>query len=313
MLMFRFRLDGSSGVPPYLQLVHQVRQSLLLGYLRAGDRLPTVKEVAGDLALNPNTVVKAYRQLEHEGLAGGSSRQHRVGPAAATLVTWARKVFPNLYGGQMRFTKLGHSCVRLDKDGAVLVIDPGTFSDAAAALDGASAVLVTHEHPDHLDADAIRAALSCDPGVTLWANQAICAQFTEFGDRVHEVRHGDALEVAGFGVHVYGVDHALIHPDIPLVVNTGFLVDGELFHPGDSFTVPEDPVHTLLLPISAPWLKAGDMIDYFRAVAPARGYAIHDAVLNDNGLGLFTRMMSVAAAPSGVPVSRLEPGTTVDL
>ena len=127
----------------------------------------------------------------------------------------------------MRFIKLGHSCVRLEKDGAALVIDPGTFSDAPAALDGAAAVLVTHEHPDHLDADAIRAALSRDPGVTLWANQSICAQFAEFGDRVHEVKHGDALEVAGFDVHVYGVDHALIHPDIPLVVNTGFLVDGK--------------------------------------------------------------------------------------
>jgi GntR family transcriptional regulator len=73
--MFRFRLDGSSGVPPYLQIVHQVRQSLLLGYLQEGDRLPTVKDVAGDLAINPNTVVKAYRQLEHEGLAGGRPGQ----------------------------------------------------------------------------------------------------------------------------------------------------------------------------------------------------------------------------------------------
>ena len=73
--MFRFRLDGSSGVPPYLQLVHQVRQSLLLGYLREGDRLPTVKEVAADLVINPNTVVKAYRQLEHEGIAGGRPGQ----------------------------------------------------------------------------------------------------------------------------------------------------------------------------------------------------------------------------------------------
>jgi GntR family transcriptional regulator len=73
--MFRFRLDGSSGVPPYLQIVHQVRQSLLLGYLREGDRLPTVKDVAADLAINPNTVVKAYRQLEHEGLAGGRPGQ----------------------------------------------------------------------------------------------------------------------------------------------------------------------------------------------------------------------------------------------
>src|ERR1700749_3445 len=78
--MFRFRLDGSSGVPPYLQLVHQVRQSLLLGYLQEGDRLPTVKELAGDLAINPNTVVKAYRQLEHEGLAGGR-------PGPGTFIT----------------------------------------------------------------------------------------------------------------------------------------------------------------------------------------------------------------------------------
>ena len=80
--MFRFRLDGSSGVPPYLQLVQQVRQSLLLGYLRAGDRLPTVKDVAGDLAINPHTVVKAYRQLEHEGLAGGR-------PGQGTFITAA--------------------------------------------------------------------------------------------------------------------------------------------------------------------------------------------------------------------------------
>jgi GntR family transcriptional regulator len=73
--MFRFHVDGSSGVPPYLQLVHQVRQSLLLGYLQEGDRLPTVKDVASDLVINPNTVVKAYRQLEHEGLAGGRPGQ----------------------------------------------------------------------------------------------------------------------------------------------------------------------------------------------------------------------------------------------
>ena len=213
----------------------------------------------------------------------------------------------------MRFTKLGHSCVRLEKGGVTLVIDPGSFTDAAAALVGASAVLVTHEHPDHLDADAIRAGLSSDPDLTLWANQSICAQFGEFGDRVHEVRHGDALEVAGFSVHVYGVDHALIHQDIPLVVNTGFLVDSELFHPGDSYTVPEDPVNTLLLPISGPWLQAGEMIDYFRAVAPGRGYAIHDAILNEAGLGLMARMMSVAAAPSKAPVARLEPGTSLEL
>ena len=102
--MFRFRLDGSSGVPPYLQLVHQVRQSLLLGYLREGDQLPTVKDVATDLVINPNTVAKAYRELEHEGIielrqgAGafvaanaGAHRQTEKFRAARTIVAGAVK------------------------------------------------------------------------------------------------------------------------------------------------------------------------------------------------------------------------------
>jgi DNA-binding transcriptional regulator YhcF (GntR family) len=93
--MFRFRLDASSGVPPYLQLVHQVRQSLLLGYLREGDRLPTVKELAGDLAINPNTVVKAYRQLEHEGLAGGR-------PGQGTFITASLAPPPPAAGESLR-------------------------------------------------------------------------------------------------------------------------------------------------------------------------------------------------------------------
>jgi L-ascorbate metabolism protein UlaG (beta-lactamase superfamily) len=213
----------------------------------------------------------------------------------------------------MRFTKLGHSCVRLEKDGAVLVIDPGTFTDAAAALDGATAILVTHEHPDHADAAAVRAALAGNAGLTLWANPSVAGQYGEFGPRVHQTRAGDALDVAGFSVHVHGEKHAQIHPDIPLVANTGFLIDGDLFHPGDSFTVPDEPVRTLLLPVSAPWLKAAEWVDYFREVGPERGYAIHDEILNANGLGLVTGLMSLAAAPSGASLVRLEPGTTVDL
>jgi GntR family transcriptional regulator len=73
--MFQFRLDGSTGVPPYLQIVQQVRQGLLLGYLHSGDRLPTVKDAVSHLAINPNTVVKAYRQLENEGLVSARPGQ----------------------------------------------------------------------------------------------------------------------------------------------------------------------------------------------------------------------------------------------
>jgi len=70
-----FRLDPGSGVPTYRQLVQQVEHALRLGYLGPGDRLPTVKEVVGSLAINPNTVLKAYRELEHRGLAAGRPGQ----------------------------------------------------------------------------------------------------------------------------------------------------------------------------------------------------------------------------------------------
>jgi GntR family transcriptional regulator len=78
--VIEFHLDTRSGVAPYLQLIQQVRQALRLGLLREGDQLPTVKDVSGSLAINPNTVLKAYRELEYEGLA--SAR-----PGVGTFVT----------------------------------------------------------------------------------------------------------------------------------------------------------------------------------------------------------------------------------
>src|SRR6187397_699822 len=78
--MIEFTLDGRSGVSPYLQVVHQVRHALRLGLLHEGDQLPTVKDVVAALAINPNTVLKAYRELEHEGLVAAR-------PGVGTFVT----------------------------------------------------------------------------------------------------------------------------------------------------------------------------------------------------------------------------------
>jgi L-ascorbate metabolism protein UlaG (beta-lactamase superfamily) len=211
----------------------------------------------------------------------------------------------------MLLTKLGHSCVRLEKDGARLVIDPGIWA-GPDVLTGANAILITHEHPDHVEDGAVRAALTADPGLELCASENVAATFADYGTRVHAVHHGDALSVAGFEVHVYGSDHALIDAAIPVVPNTGFAVDGQVFHPGDSFTVPEERVPTLLVPVTAPWLKFGEVADYIRAVAPERGFWIHDALLNDKGASLISNLVKIAPAASG-PARYLVPGTSVEL
>ena len=78
--MIEFHLDARSGVAPYLQLIHQVRHALRLDLLREGDRLPTVKDVSAGLAINPNTVLKAYRELEYQGLVAAR-------PGVGTFVT----------------------------------------------------------------------------------------------------------------------------------------------------------------------------------------------------------------------------------
>jgi L-ascorbate metabolism protein UlaG (beta-lactamase superfamily) len=176
----------------------------------------------------------------------------------------------------VKLTKLPHACVRLEQDGAVLVMDPGGFSDPAAALRGADAVLITHEHPDHLDADAIRAA-----GLPVWAHPDVLAQIPEVPGT--PVRPGDSVDVAGFPVRVFGGRHAHIHEDVPDLANNAYLIADRLYYPGDSFALPEVPVEVALVPVGGPWMKIAEAIDFVRAVRPARAHPTHDAVLSEAG------------------------------
>ncbi len=189
----------------------------------------------------------------------------------------------------------GHSCIRLEKDGHVLVLDPGGFSDPAAP-DGAGAVLVTHEHVDHVVPDKLTAALAAAPELQVWAPGVVVDQLVAAGapaDRLHAVTEGDTFTAEGFTVQAVGHRHAVIHPSIPVVANVAYLVDGAVLHPGDSFTQPPAGVHVevLMLPVSAPWMKLSEAADYLQAVAPAIAVPIHDAILSDAGRGLVDRVI----------------------
>ena len=209
----------------------------------------------------------------------------------------------------MRVTKFSHSCVRVARDGAVLVIDPGGFSELAA-LNDVDAILVTHEHADHLDVDKLADALDKRPEAKVYTHAEVAAKLGALNGVVRTVSAGETFSAAGFQVQAYGGWHAVIHPDLPVVPNLGFLVEGRIYHPGDSFDVPLDAdIECLFVPVSAPWLKASEAIDFVRSVAPRRAYALHDALLNDNGLGLLDRLMGQY---SGTEYSRLVPGETVD-
>jgi L-ascorbate metabolism protein UlaG (beta-lactamase superfamily) len=209
----------------------------------------------------------------------------------------------------MRIVKYTHACVRLESGDRALVIDPGSFSEEEP-LDGAEAVLITHEHVDHLDT----AKLARHPDLRIWTNAAVADLLTDVDpERVEVVAAGSAFTAAGFEVEVYGERHEVIHPDLPDVPNVGFLVDGSFFHPGDAFTVLDRPIQTLLVPISAPWLRGRDSVDYIRAVKPGLALAAHDGLLNDIGLDVQSGLVERLSAAAGIEYRRLDPGTALDL
>jgi L-ascorbate metabolism protein UlaG (beta-lactamase superfamily) len=209
----------------------------------------------------------------------------------------------------MRVTKFGHACVRIESGGAVVVIDPGGWSEREA-VEGATAVLVTHEHPDHLDPENLRATDAPIHTIAAVARQ-IAEQAPDVAERVRVVTPGDALDV-GVPVTVVGEKHAVIHPELPHFDNSGYLLEVEgrrLFHPGDALTVPEGvELDVLFLPVHAPWSKISEVIDFARAAGAGLSVAVHDGLLNDRGLALAERMVGGMLADRGQEYLRVEPG-----
>ncbi|MFK3982239.1 MBL fold metallo-hydrolase [Micromonospora sp. NPDC050397] len=212
----------------------------------------------------------------------------------------------------MRLTKRGHACVRLESDGATLVIDPGGFSDPEALV-GADAVLITHEHPDHFVEERIRAAVESEPGLRVFANRSVGAKLDGLGDRLRVVGEGDTFSVNGVEVAVYGELHAVIHPEIPRITNVGYLVDGALFHPGDALTVPDRQVGTLLLPAHAPWSKTAELIEYVREVRPERVVPVHDGGLSEIGRTMVATLVGGGGPPTRVSYQRVDDGETTQV
>jgi L-ascorbate metabolism protein UlaG (beta-lactamase superfamily) len=215
--------------------------------------------------------------------------------------------------GWMRITKFGHACVRVEYDGQVIVLDPGSWSEAES-VEGASVVLVTHEHPDHLSFDHLRATDA--PVFTIDAvAEKIAAEAPEVSERVSVVAPGDRFD-AGVPVRAVGELHAVIHPELPRFRNSGYLLqlgNRRIYHPGDAFTLPEEEVDVLFAPVHAPWSKTSEVMDFARAVGAPRTVAIHDGLLNDTGLSLVQRLVSGLLGENEQQYERVVPGSEVSL
>ena len=207
----------------------------------------------------------------------------------------------------MRITKFGHACVRLEHGGRSIVLDPGMFTEPEA-VDGAGAVLITHEHPDHYLPDLLRRTDA--PVFTIAAvADRIREDAPDVFERVTVVAPGETFD-PGIPVRVVGELHAVIHPEMPRFFNSGYVVTGDLtvYHPGDSLTMPDEDVDVLLVPSSAPWLKASEAVDFARAVKAPRNVAIHDRIYTEAAHGILEGHMNAFLPAAGQSYVRLADG-----
>ncbi|MBT1672434.1 MBL fold metallo-hydrolase [Curtobacterium flaccumfaciens] len=211
----------------------------------------------------------------------------------------------------MEVTKLEHACQIITEGNTRLVLDPGNFT-RPVDVTGVVAVVVTHEHPDHVTPEQLHRILAANPDAVVFGPEGVRAALADSGIAVEVVTDGDHRTVGPFELSFHGTRHQLIHSSVPIVDNTGVLVNGRLFHPGDSYTDPGVPVEVLAAPVGAPWLKVGEMMDAVAAIAPSRAYPIHEATLSDVGYAMHTGRLREAVEPAGSLVV-LRPGESLTI
>lgn len=195
----------------------------------------------------------------------------------------------------MELTHFGHSCLLAtfpatgDQPETTILFDPGNFSHGFEGITGLSAILVTHQHPDHADPERLPALVEANPGAALYADPQTAGLL---GGDWRAVHAGDRFTVGGVTVRGTGGQHAVIHPELPVIDNISYLLGDDehparLMHPGDALFVPGEPVEVLATPAAAPWLKISEAVDFLRAVAPTHAVPIHQGIIAERARGIF--------------------------
>jgi hypothetical protein len=142
----------------------------------------------------------------------------------------------------------------------------------------------------------------------VWAPENVATTLGSHDGRVVAVSAGDHFEAAGFAVAVFGEHHAAVHADLPPMGNVAYLIDGNVYHPGDSYFVPDATVGTLLVPAAGPWTKVGEGVDFVRAAKPSRAIRIHDLTLSEIDAASFAQFTGEL---TGVPLTVLGIGESL--
>jgi L-ascorbate metabolism protein UlaG (beta-lactamase superfamily) len=194
----------------------------------------------------------------------------------------------------MRIKHLGHACLLVETAQTRLLVDPGTYSSGYQGLTDLDAVILTHQHPDHVDVESIPDLLRGNQGAALLAEPETAEKLRDV--TAHAFAAGDSDAFGDLTVTALGGQHARIHDLIAPLGNIGVLIrEGggpTLFHPGDSYADAPPGVDVLAFPLNAPWTRISETLDFLRRLAAPVLVPIHDGLLNDTGRSAYLMHVS---------------------
>ena len=211
----------------------------------------------------------------------------------------------------MKLTKYAHACIVLEDQDQKLVIDPGEFTPEFGPTDNIVAVVVTHVHGDHIHPDHLKTIVDANPNVKVFTTAETAEEWKDA--HVQVVQAGDSQTVGPFTLKFTGGMHTAVHPDWQQAQNVGVIVNDSFYTPGDSFALPETKIQLLAVPVSAPWLKIGEAMDFINTVKPARFIRTHDGLWNEFGIGTTNNWLKQASEKFGPTYESLNPGESIEV
>ncbi len=191
----------------------------------------------------------------------------------------------------MRVTHLGHACLLVEIADTRILIDPGSFSSGFEDVRNLDAIVVTHQHADHLDLDRFPALLKANRQAAVYAEPQSAALIEGAGTDVLTTVAGQRITIRGVTLTAVGDLHAVNHAGVPRCTNVGIMLSAEgeptLFHPGDAYDGEPGPVDLLAVPVNAPWAKVSESIDFVARIGPVGIIPIHDALLSPPGRAMY--------------------------